>query len=243
MTAAAAIRCTGLSKSYGSGETSVPALRGVDLEAYMGEMLIISGPSGCGKTTLLSIACGTLRPDNGRIELFGQDLGGLGPDELAALRRKDVGFIFQQFNLVPTFRARENVAVPLIIAGMNYGKALRKADDMLAALGLAERTRHFPAQLSGGQQQRVAISRALVHQPRLIICDEPTSSLDAAAGHAAMQILRDSALAKDRCVVVVTHDPRVFGFADRVITMEDGRITQVKSQVASKNGPPPEHTP
>lgn len=238
---ATAIRCTGLSKSYGSGDTSVPALRGVDLEAYMGEMLIISGPSGCGKTTLLSIACGTLKPDAGRIELFGQDLGALDPNALAGLRRKDVGFIFQQFNLVPTFRARENVAVPLIIAGMSYGKALRKADEMLGALGLAERTRRFPAQLSGGQQQRVAIARALVHQPRLIICDEPTSSLDAAAGHAAMQILRDSALAKDRCVVVVTHDPRVFGFGDRVVTMEDGRITQVRSQVASKDGFSPKH--
>jgi len=236
-----AIRCTGLSKSYGSGDTSVPALRGVDLEAYMGEMLIISGPSGCGKTTLLSIACGTLKPDKGSIELFGQDLGALDANALAVLRRKDVGFIFQQFNLVPTFRARENVAVPLIIAGVSYGKALCKADEMLGALGLAERTRRFPAQLSGGQQQRVAIARALVHQPRLIICDEPTSSLDAAAGHAAMQILRDSALAKDRCVVVVTHDPRVFGFGDRVVTMEDGRITQVRSQVASKDGFSPEH--
>ena len=237
-----AIRCTGLSKSYGSGDTSVPALRGVDLEVYMGEMLIISGPSGCGKTTLLSIACGTLKPDKGSIELFGQDLGALDANALAVLRRKDVGFIFQQFNLVPTFRARENVAVPLIIAGMSYGKALRKADEMLGALGLAERTRRFPAQLSGGQQQRVAIARALVHQPRLIICDEPTSSLDAAAGHAAMQILRDSALAKDRCVVVVTHDPRVFGFGDRVVTMEDGRIIQVRSQVASKDGFSPEHS-
>lgn len=236
-----AIRCRGLSKSYGSGETSVPVLRGVDLEVSTGEMLIISGPSGCGKTTLLSIACGTLLPDAGCIELFGQDLGRLRPDELAALRRKDVGFVFQQFNLVPTFRARENVAVPLIIAGMNYGKALRKADEMLASLGLAERTRHFPAQLSGGQQQRVAISRALVHQPRLIICDEPTASLDAAAGHAAMQILRDSALARNRCVVVVTHDPRVFGFADRIVTMEDGRITDVRSQDASKNAQPQEH--
>lgn len=236
-----AIRCTGLSKSYGSGDTSVPALRGVDLEAYMGEMLIISGPSGCGKTTLLSIACGTLKPDAGRIELLGQDLGGLDANALADLRRKDVGFIFQQFNLVPTLRARENVVVPLIIAGMSYGKALRQADEMLAALGLAERTRRFPAQLSGGQQQRVAIARALVHQPRLIICDEPTSSLDAAAGHAAMQILRDSALAKDRCVVVVTHDPRVFGFGDRVVTMEDGRITQMRSQVASRDGFSPEH--
>ena len=236
-----AIRCTGLSKSYGSGDTSVPALRGVDLEVYMGEMLIISGPSGCGKTTLLSIACGTLKPDKGSIELFGQDLGALDANALAILRRKDVGFIFQQFNLVPTFRARENVAVPLIIAGVSYGKALRKADEMLGALGLAERTRRFPAQLSGGQQQRVAIARALVHQPRLIICDEPTSSLDAAAGHAAMQILKDSALAKDRCVVVVTHDPRVFGFGDRVVTMEDGRITQVRSQVASKDGFSPEH--
>lgn len=236
-----AIRCTGLSKSYGSGDTSVPALRGVDLEAYMGEMLIISGPSGCGKTTLLSIACGTLKPDAGRIELLGQDLGGLDANALADLRRKDVGFIFQQFNLVPTFRARENVAVPLIIDGVSYGKALRQADEMLAALGLGERTRRFPAQLSGGQQQRVAIARALVHHPRLIICDEPTSSLDAAAGHAAMQILRESALAKDRCVVVVTHDPRVFGFGDRVVTMEDGRITHMRSQVASRDGFSPEH--
>lgn len=238
-----AIRCTGLTKSYGSGDASVPALRGVDLESYPGELLVISGPSGCGKTTLLSMACGILRPDAGRVELFGQDLGGLDDDKLAALRRNDVGFIFQQFNLVPAFRARENVAVPLVIAGVDFKEALRRADEMLGMLGLGDRCRHFPSQLSGGQQQRVAIARALVHRPRLIICDEPTSSLDAAAGHAAMQILRDSALAKDRCVVVVTHDSRVFGFADRIVTMEDGRVTDIRQQSAPPAAHPPTNEP
>lgn len=227
-----AVRCHGLTKSYGSGESAVPALRGVDFEAYPGELLIIAGPSGCGKTTLLSVACGILRPDAGRVELFGQDLGMLGDRQLAMLRRRDVGFVFQQFNLLPTFRARENVAVPLVIAGISYKESLRRADEMLAALGLGERTEHFPSQMSGGQQQRVAIARALVHHPRLLICDEPTSSLDAAAGHGAMKILRESALAKDRCVLVVTHDSRVYGFADRIVTMEDGRINGIRSQTA-----------
>jgi putative ABC transport system ATP-binding protein len=237
------VRCTGLRKSFGSGQSSVPALRGVDLEAHTGELLIISGPSGCGKTTLLSMACGILLPDEGRIELFGQDLGALGEKELAMLRRRDVGFVFQQFNLMPTFRARENVAVPLLISGMAYKPALRRADEMLDALGLGERTGHFPAQLSGGQQQRVAIARALVHRPRLLICDEPTSSLDAAAGQAAMRILRDSVLAMERCVMVVTHDSRVFGFADRIVTMEDGRITGMRSQSPSTTDSPKTELP
>jgi putative ABC transport system ATP-binding protein len=223
-------RCIGLKKSYGSGQSSVPVLHGVDLESHPGELLIISGPSGCGKTTLLSMACGILRPDEGRIELFGRDLGSLSERELALVRRRDVGFVFQQFNLMPTFRARENVAVPLLISGMAYQPALRRAEEMLEALGLGERTEHFPSQLSGGQQQRVAIARALVHRPRLLICDEPTSSLDAASGQATMRILRESLLATERSVVVVTHDSRVFSFADRIVSMEDGRIIGVRSQ-------------
>jgi putative ABC transport system ATP-binding protein len=238
-----AVRCHGLTKSYGSGESAVPALRGVDFEAYAGELLIIAGPSGCGKTTLLSVACGILRPDAGRVELFGQDLGMLGDRQLAMLRRRDVGFVFQQFNLLPTFRARENVAVPLVIAGISYKESLRRADEMLAALGLGERTEHFPSQMSGGQQQRVAIARALVHHPRLLICDEPTSSLDAAAGQGAMKILRESALAKDRCVLVVTHDSRAYGFADRIVTMEDGRINGIRSQTAVEAESPTNNRP
>ena len=240
---APAVRCSGLMKSYGSGESSVPALRGVDFEARAGELVIIAGPSGCGKTTLISVACGILRPDAGRVGLFGQDLGTLGDKQLTLLRRRDVGFVFQQFNLVPTFRARENVGVPLIMAGVGYDEALCRADEMLAALGLGGRTGHFPSEMSGGQQQRVAIARALVHHPRLLICDEPTSSLDAAAGHEAMRILSESALAKERCVMVVTHDSRVYGFADRIVTMEDGRITGSRSQIATEVGESPAKHP
>ena len=224
-----ALRCRGVEKTYGSGEMAVRALKGVDLEARFGELLMVVGPSGCGKTTLLSVICGTLRVDAGSIELFGRDIVHMSDRELTAFRARNVGFIFQQFNLIPTLTACENVAIPGLLNGESYDRAYRAAAEVLGKVGLGERLKSFPAQLSGGQQQRVAISRALVHQPRLVICDEPTASLDAAAGRRALELLRETALHPDRCVIVVTHDSRIFHFADRIVEMDDGLVTAVQS--------------
>ena len=225
---AVAIRCQGLEKSYRSGDVMVRALQRVDLEARAGELLMIVGPSGCGKTTLLSLLCGVLRADAGSVELFGTDLTALSEPERVAFRSAHIGFIFQQFNLIPTLTARENTSLPLVLAGYPYAEALRAADGMLEKLGVGTRADHFPSQLSGGQQQRIAIARALVHRPRILVCDEPTASLDATTGATTMNLLREMATSPDRCVVVVTHDPRIFGFADRIVTMDDGRITEIR---------------
>jgi putative ABC transport system ATP-binding protein len=226
-----AVICRNVVKTYGKGEIAVRALKGVSLEARFGELLMIVGPSGCGKTTLLSVICGTLRADSGTIELFGKTISSMPDRELTAFRAHHVGFIFQQFNLVPTLTARENVSIPRLLTGASYDIAQKDAVAMLAQVGLAGREESFPSQLSGGQQQRVAISRAMVHQPRLVICDEPTASLDAAAGQRALDLLRDSARHPDRCVIVVTHDSRIFHYADRIVEMDDGFVTA--SQTAS----------
>ena len=227
-----AIHCQGVEKSYGSGGERVRALRGLDLEARYGELLMIEGPSGCGKTTLLSIICGILQTDKGAVELLGANLSEMSDQALTAFRSTQVGFIFQQFNLIPTLTARENVAIPLILNGHPYASSQKRAAEMLARIGLNDRANRYPSELSGGQQQRVAISRALVHDPRLVICDEPTSALDAASGLATMRLLREAALASDRCVVVVTHDSRIFEFADRIVSMEDGEVTATREQAA-----------
>jgi putative ABC transport system ATP-binding protein len=226
-----AVICRDVVKTYGKGEIAVRALKGVSLEAKFGELLMIVGPSGCGKTTLLSVMCGTLRADSGTIELFGKSISSMPERELTAFRARNVGFIFQQFNLVPTLTAQENVSIPRLLNGAPYATAQQDAGAMLAQVGLGGREKSFPSQMSGGQQQRVAISRAMVHQPRLVICDEPTASLDAAAGQRAMDLLRESARHPDRCVIVVTHDSRIFHYADRIVEMDDGLVTA--SQTAS----------
>jgi putative ABC transport system ATP-binding protein len=226
-----AVICRDVIKTYGKGEIAVHALKGVSLEARFGELLMIVGPSGCGKTTLLSVICGTLRADSGSIELFGKTISSMPDRELTAFRARNVGFIFQQFNLVPTLTARENVSIPRLLTGASYATAQKAAGAMLAQVGLAGREESFPSQMSGGQQQRVAISRAMVHQPRLVICDEPTASLDAAAGQRALDLLRESARHPDRCVIVVTHDSRIFHYADRIVEMDDGLV--IASQTAS----------
>ncbi len=226
-----AVICRDVVKTYGKGEIAVRALKGVSFEARFGELLMIIGPSGCGKTTLLSVICGTLRADSGTIELFGKNISSMPDRELTAFRARHVGFIFQQFNLVPTLTARENVSIPRLLTGASYTDAQKDAGAMLAQVGLAGREESFPSQMSGGQQQRVAISRAMVHQPRLVICDEPTASLDAAAGQRALNLLRESARHPDRCVIVVTHDSRIFHYADRIVEMDDGLA--IASQTAS----------
>ena len=221
---AIAVRCRGLTLHYGTGEGSVAALRGVDLDVRMGELLMLVGPSGCGKTTLLSLIGAILAQDDGTCEVLGRDPLAMTTDERTRFRGEALGFVFQSFNLLPALSALDNVCVPLLLAGMPYARAQAEARAVLDQVGLKDRMDSFPAQLSGGQQQRVAIARALVHRPRVVLCDEPTSNLDAHTGHAIMALLRDTVRAPDRALVVVTHDNRIFGFADRIVQMEDGRI-------------------
>ena len=219
-----AVRVEKVVKTFPNGDTPTYALRDVSFAASAGQLTMIVGPSGCGKTTLLSVICGTLAIDSGRIEVFGHDLGTMSDAAITAFRSRNVGFIFQQFNLIPTLTIAENASIPLILQGWSCRKAEEKAAAVLTELGLGNRIRSFPKQLSGGQQQRVAIARALVHDPRLIICDEPTASLDAKTGHHALELLKQNALRADRCVIVVTHDSRIFSFADSIAEMEDGRV-------------------
>lgn len=219
-----AVKTSSLGKTYGKGDNLVQALKAVDFEARCGELLMIVGPSGCGKTTLLSVICGTLHYDTGSVSVFGQDLSRLSSGKLTAFRGKNVGFVFQQFNLIPTWSALENVTVPLLLNGSSRASAEKAAGALLKEVGIGDKLNALPSQLSGGQQQRVAIARALVHEPRLLICDEPTAALDAASGQKVLELLKERACRPDRAVIVVTHDSRIFPFADRIAEMEDGQI-------------------
>ena len=227
-----AVSCRNITKDFGTGEARVQALRGVTLQVRPGEVTLLVGPSGCGKTTLISIIAGLLDPSAGEIQILGQDLRALDGRALVRFRGEQVGFVFQQYNLLPALNAAENAAVPLLIAGRPRAEAVAEATRMLTTLGMGERAAALPVELSGGQQQRVAIARALIHQPRLLVCDEPTAALDAEAGQAVMQLLRRVALQPDRAVIVVTHDSRVFEFGDRIIYMSDGRVERVEDQAA-----------
>jgi len=218
------VTCRNVIKDYGTGDARVRALRGVDVEVLPGELTLLVGPSGCGKTTLISILAATLEPTSGEVTVLGKELTRLSKREKGAFRAHNVGFVFQQFNLLPALTAAENVAVPLVINGSTKASAVAQASEMLHSMGLGDKVNTLPSQLSGGQQQRVAIARALVHKPRLLVCDEPTSAIDARTGHAIMTLIREVALQPDRVTVVVTHDQRVFEFADRIVTLEDGRV-------------------
>ncbi|TAJ16442.1 MAG: ABC transporter ATP-binding protein [Planctomycetota bacterium] len=222
-----AVRCRALAKTYGKGEAAVAALRGVDLDVRAGELLMLVGPSGCGKTTLISVIAGILDADGGDCRVFGHDLQRMSASERTRHRGRTVGFVFQAFNLLPALTAAENVAVPLLVQRVPHREALARAHELLERVGLASRAHALPAQLSGGQAQRVAIARALVHRPRLVVCDEPTSALDAQTGAKVMELLREIAVATDRALIVVTHDARIFRFADRVALMDDGRIERI----------------
>lgn len=224
---AAAVNCQNVVKVYDAGGQKVTALNGVDLQIDMGELMMLVGPSGCGKTTLISVIAGILDQDEGRCEVFGENLLTMPNNEKLNFRAKNIGFVFQAYNLLPSLTAAENVSVPLIINGAKRADAERKASKMLENVGLGGRTASLPAQLSGGQQQRVAIARALVHDPRLIVCDEPTSALDHETGHTVMELLKTVALKHDRSLVIVTHDARIFNFADRIAAMDDGHITKI----------------
>jgi putative ABC transport system ATP-binding protein len=223
-----AVRCRGVIKTYRTNGVVVPALRGIDLDVLSGELLMLVGPSGCGKTTLISVIAGILDRDEGECSIFGQDFLKLGGGQRTSFRGKNIGFVFQQFNLLPTLTAAENVSVPLLINRVPRRAAMDRARAMLERVGLADRGKSLPSQLSGGQQQRVAIARALVHEPRLVVCDEPTSALDHATGQTVMELLREVALREGRSLVIVTHDSRIFEFADRIAKMDDGHIESIE---------------
>ena len=233
MSAELAVSCRGVHKHFGEGETRVEALRGVEFTARFGELSFLVGPSGCGKTTLISVIAGLLDRSGGELSVLGIEVDALPAAERIAFRRKNVGFLFQQYNLLPAFTAAENVAVPLLIAGMQRKEALDRARAFLGQLGLAHRTEAFPSKLSGGQQQRVALARALVHEPRLVICDEPTAALDHESGEAVMNLLAANAVHPDRAVIVVTHDTRVFHYAESIAHMDDGTIVKVTRKEAT----------
>ncbi len=222
------IDIAGVTKTFGSGGSAVQALCGVDLRVPAGELLMLVGPSGCGKTTLISVVAGILDHDAGRVTVLGEDLKALGADGRTAFRGKNLGFVFQAFNLLPALTIQENAAVPLMILGRPRREALARAAGLLDRVGLGDRLQARPSQLSGGQQQRVAIARALVHEPRLVVCDEPTSALDHQTGQTVMGLLREVALQEGRALVVVTHDSRIFEYADRIAEMDDGRITIIR---------------
>jgi|SRR5579859_3335111 len=222
-----AVELSGVTKSYGSGDSRVTALRGVDLTVHPDELLMLVGPSGCGKTTLISIVAGILDPDAGSCNVFGQDMLAMRDRDRVRYRGDHIGFVFQSFNLLPTLTAAENVAVPLLIKGLPRREAVARASEMLEKVGLSGRGESLPSQLSGGQQQRVAIARSLVHNPRLIVCDEPTSALDHETGHKVLELFREVAMGDGRSLIIVTHDSRIFSFADRIAKMDDGRITGI----------------
>ncbi len=227
---AVAVRIRGLAKHFGSGEQRVQALRGVDWDVYTGQMTLIVGPSGCGKTTLLSVIAGILNGDEGEVDIFGQSLTSMSDRARTSFRAKNIGFVFQQYNLLPALTAAENAAIPLVIAGWSRPRAVRRAGEVLAAIGMGKKLGSLPGQLSGGQMQRVAIARALVHEPRLLVCDEPTAALDHETGITVMELLREAAVRPDRAVVVVTHDNRVFEFGERIARMDDGQIVAIEGR-------------
>ena len=225
-----------VTKVFGRGDTQVHALRGINLEIGLGELTMLVGPSGSGKTTLLSVITGLLDATSGDLVVLGQRPAQLSQEELILFRRKNLGFVFQQYNLIPALTAAENVAVPLLASGVKTKQAVARGAEFLATLGMAHRARALPSELSGGEQQRVALARALIHEPRLIVCDEPTSALDGRTGHAVMELLSTTAVRPGRGVIIVTHDSRIFDFADRIAHMNDGRIVNLEEN--RKNGVP-----
>lgn len=219
-----AVKVTGLTKTYGQGETAFLALRGIDLEIKKGEFLMLVGPSGSGKTTLLSILGAVLKPSSGSYRLFGHDVGEAPDSQLTQIRSNQIGFIFQGHNLISSLSARDNVALMLALRGVGRQSAKQQAESILNAVGLGDKYASFPRDLSGGQKQRVAIARALAGNPPLILADEPTSALDAENGRSISILMKNLCRERGDTVVVVTHDERIYDLADRIVRIEDGRI-------------------
>jgi putative ABC transport system ATP-binding protein len=228
-----AIKASGLEKWFGEGQAKTFALRGVELEADFGEMVYIVGPSGSGKTTLLSVLSGILRPNAGSVEVEGTDIWSLDSDQLAEFRRDKIGFVFQDYHLFPRLSTAENVAIPLILKRQDWNQSMQEALKYINVVGLKGRAELPPMKLSGGEQQRVAIARAIVGQPDILIMDEPTASLDGDTGRAVVSFVHQNLLNENRCIIVVTHDDRIYEFATRILQMEDGRLIGVKDALAA----------
>jgi putative ABC transport system ATP-binding protein len=226
-----AIRAIGLGKVYREGTTELHALEEVELDVRAGEMTLLMGPSGSGKTTLLSILGCILRASEGKLEVLGEDVSRLPESELPRVRREGIGFVFQGFNLFPALTAAENVALALDVRGIRTGNAKKRGEELLLEVGLAQKARSLPAELSGGQKQRVAIARALAGDPPILLADEPTAALDSASGRTVIELLQRLARVHGRAVVMVTHDPRVLSFGDRIVHLEDGRIVREEKSV------------
>lgn len=222
-----AIDASHVSKWFGEGGSRTVAVNDASMQARFGEMLFIVGPSGSGKTTFLSIISGILRPDQGKVIVDGRDIWRLGKDALAEFRLNKIGFVFQDYHLFPRLTTAENVALPLILRKRDWGESIREAHRYLEIVGLKGRADLPPVKLSGGEQQRVAIARAIVSQPDILVMDEPTASLDGDTGKTIITFVQRNILNDKRCILIVTHDTRIFPFAHRIVHMEDGRITGV----------------
>ncbi|MBN1887835.1 MAG: ABC transporter ATP-binding protein [Thermoflexales bacterium] len=227
----------GLSKQYQMGEVMVDALRGVDFQVQKGQFVAIMGPSGAGKSTLLHLLGGLDSPSDGDVLLGGKRLAHLSDDQITIVRRREVGFIFQFYNLLPTLTAAENVALPLLIDGKRGEDYAAKVDELLELVGLGDRRDHKPDQLSGGQQQRVAIARAFVNDPKIVLADEPTGNLDSKSGTAVLELLRKTCQELGATVAMVTHDPRAASYADRVVFLKDGQIVRELPSRAGGHSP------
>jgi len=221
-----AVKCSKIRKSFGEGDLRFEVLHGIDLTVKSGELLMLVGPSGSGKTTLISIIAGILSHDEGTCDLFGQNIDTFSDAEKTRFRGENLGYVFQAFNLIPMISNAENVAIPLLLNNVERHEAIESAKMRLDQFGLGDKVDNFPKQLSGGQQQRVAIARAVIHNPKLIVCDEPTSALDHENGTLVLNHLREIVDKENRALIVVTHDSRIFEFADRIVHLEDGNIAE-----------------
>ena len=219
-----AIKANALVKWFGEGETKTTAVNRASFEADFGELLYIVGPSGSGKTTLLSMISGILKPNEGNVQVEGKDIWQMKSDEIADLRLHKIGFVFQDYHLFPRLTTVENVAIPLILKKMDWNKALKVALEYLDIVGLTDRAQLQPVKLSGGEQQRVAIARAIAGNPDILIFDEPTASLDGDTGRKIVEFIKTKILNTERCVIIVTHDSRIYEYADSIMKMEDGKI-------------------
>lgn len=222
-----AVKADELVKWFGEGEAKTYAVRGVSFDAFLGEMIYIVGPSGSGKTTLLSMISGILRPNSGTVLVEDKDIWSLPGDQIADFRLNTVGFVFQDYHLFPRLTTVENVAIPLILKKLDWDESMQAAMQYLEIVGLKDRAHLLPVKLSGGEQQRVAIARAIASRPDILIFDEPTASLDGDTGRKILDFVKKNILTDKRCIIIVTHDSRIFEYADRMMKMEDGKITGV----------------
>jgi putative ABC transport system ATP-binding protein len=223
-----AIKAQAINKWFGEGSAKTHAVKDVTFEANFGEMLYVVGPSGSGKTTMLSIISGILRPESGSVSIEDADIWSMSSDALADFRLHKIGFVFQDYHLFPRLTTAENVAIPLILQKHDWDESLQEAEKNLEVVGLKSRAQIVPVKLSGGEQQRVAIARAIISRPDILILDEPTASLDGDTGRNVVRFVREHILTEQRCIVIVTHDSRIYEFADRILRMEDGKIAGVE---------------